>query len=52
MSGAVIDQAIRGTRNCPNLSFFNKKKKKKERKKETFTTSRRFSKKACQVTTA
>ena len=50
MSGAVIDQGVRGTRNCPNLSFFNKKKK--ERKKKTFTTPRTFSKKACQVTTA
>ena len=35
MSGAVIDQGIRGTRDCPNLSFFNKKKKKKERKKHS-----------------
>ena len=32
MSGAVIDQGIRGTRNCPNLSFFNEKKRKKEKK--------------------
>ena len=31
MSGAVIDQGVRGTRNCPNLPFFNKKKRKKEK---------------------
>ena len=33
MSGAVIDQGIKGTRNCPNLSFLITKKNTKKHQK-------------------